>query len=111
MPGSIPRISRTSLWKAWKAVRKELKNSSVRDVVDSYRGIARAKLYRGVMDLIVPGVLEDFDIPDVVRALTPRPVWIVDSRAPDGTRTWQVGARERSEGSPFEQVCRDRLAQ
>ncbi len=34
MLGSIPRISRTSLWKAWKAVRKELKNSSVRDVVD-----------------------------------------------------------------------------
>jgi hypothetical protein len=34
MPGSIPFVSRTSLWKTWKAVRKELKNSSIRDVVD-----------------------------------------------------------------------------
>ena len=34
MPGNIPRISRTSLWRSWKAVRKELKNLSIRDVVD-----------------------------------------------------------------------------
>src|SRR5258706_11079249 len=34
MPGSIPYVSRTSLWTTWKAVRKELKNASVRDVVD-----------------------------------------------------------------------------
>lgn len=34
MPGPILCVSRTSLWKTWKAVRKELKNSSVRDVVD-----------------------------------------------------------------------------
>jgi hypothetical protein len=34
MPGRIPYVSRTSIWKAWKAVRKELKNSSIRDVVD-----------------------------------------------------------------------------
>jgi hypothetical protein len=34
MPGPIPFISRTSIWKTWKAVRKELKNSSIRDVVD-----------------------------------------------------------------------------
>ena len=34
MAGSIPNISRTSVWKSWKAVRNELKNSSIRDVVD-----------------------------------------------------------------------------
>src|SRR5258706_11595305 len=34
MPGSILCVSRTSLWKTWKAVRKELKSSSVRDIVD-----------------------------------------------------------------------------
>lgn len=34
LPGKIRGISRTSLWKSWKAVRRELKNSSVRDVVD-----------------------------------------------------------------------------
>jgi hypothetical protein len=34
LPGSIRGTTRTSLWNSWKAVRKELKNSSVRDVVD-----------------------------------------------------------------------------
>jgi len=34
LPGQIRGISRTSLWKSWKAVRKEIKNSSVRDIVD-----------------------------------------------------------------------------
>jgi hypothetical protein len=34
MPDRIRGISKTSLWKAWKAIRKELKRSSFRDVVD-----------------------------------------------------------------------------
>ena len=34
MKGPIQGISKTSLWKAWKEIRKELRNSSVRDVVD-----------------------------------------------------------------------------
>jgi len=34
MPDRIRGISKTSLWKAWKAIRKELKKSSLRDVVD-----------------------------------------------------------------------------
>jgi hypothetical protein len=34
MGDQIPDISRTSLWKAWKAIRPQLKKSSVHDVVD-----------------------------------------------------------------------------
>ncbi len=34
MGGGIVGISRTSLWAAWKAVRRGLSNASVRDVVD-----------------------------------------------------------------------------
>lgn len=34
MPGRIPYITRTSLWNAWKAIRKELRGASCRDVVD-----------------------------------------------------------------------------
>src|SRR5579862_4674913 len=34
LPGPIRGISRTSLWKAWKVIRKDLKLASVRDVVD-----------------------------------------------------------------------------
>ena len=34
LPGPIRGITRTSLWRSWKAIRKELKNSSIRDIVD-----------------------------------------------------------------------------
>ena|SRR5436309_954333 len=34
MPGPIAGISKTSLWGAWKEVRTEVKNSTVRDVID-----------------------------------------------------------------------------
>ena len=34
LPGAIRGINRTRLWKSWKAIRKELKKSSVRDVID-----------------------------------------------------------------------------
>src|ERR1700733_4100359 len=34
MASPIPHINRTSLWNAWKTIRKELKQSSRRDVVD-----------------------------------------------------------------------------
>jgi hypothetical protein len=38
----------------------------------AYLEIARAKLYANAMDIIVPGVLQDFDLPDVAAALGPR---------------------------------------
>ena len=34
LPGLIRGITSTSLWKAWKAIRKDLKQASIRDVVD-----------------------------------------------------------------------------
>lgn len=34
MSGPIKGISRTSLWRSWKAIRRELRRASVRDVVD-----------------------------------------------------------------------------
>jgi hypothetical protein len=34
LPGPIRGVNRTALWKAWKAIRREVKNSSIRDVVD-----------------------------------------------------------------------------
>ena len=36
LPGPIRGITRTSLWKSWKQVRKEVKNSSIRDVIDFF---------------------------------------------------------------------------
>jgi hypothetical protein len=34
LPGAVRGVTKSSLWKSWKLVRKELKNSSIRDVAD-----------------------------------------------------------------------------
>ena len=64
----------------------------------SYLAIAQAKQHEGVLDIVVPGVLGDFDLPDVVRAISPRPVWLVDPRTPTGTAS---DAREYEPGGTF----------
>jgi hypothetical protein len=40
----------------------------------SYMDLVRAKVYDGIADIVVPGVLRDFDLPDIVAALGPRVV-------------------------------------
>ncbi len=50
----------------------------------SYLEIARARFHDEISDLVVPGVLKDFDLPDLVAAIAPRAVWIVDPRTPSG---------------------------
>ena len=49
----------------------------------SYMDIVRAKTHEGVTGIIVPGVLHDFDLPDVAVSLKPRSVWIVTEEKPD----------------------------
>lgn len=38
----------------------------------SYMAIVQMKMHAGMMDILVPGVLRDFDLPDIRRALGPR---------------------------------------
>jgi hypothetical protein len=38
----------------------------------SYMDLVRAKVYDGIVDIVAPGVLRDFDLPDIVVALGPR---------------------------------------
>ncbi|MGH9720932.1 MAG: alpha/beta hydrolase family protein [Bryobacteraceae bacterium] len=49
----------------------------------SYIDIVRAKMHQGISELVVPGVLRDFDLPDVVASLRPRAVWMVSDDKPD----------------------------
>jgi len=79
------------------------------DAVSSYLDIARAKVHRGVMDTLVPGVLLDFDIPDVVQSIAPRPVWIVNPRTPVGALMPSGAARIRPDGTPLVEAYRDWL--
>ncbi len=50
----------------------------------SYMSIVRAKLHENMIGIVVPGVLHDFDLPDVAFAIAPRTLWIVDPRTPTG---------------------------
>jgi cephalosporin-C deacetylase-like acetyl esterase len=52
--------------------------------VASYMTIARAVKHSGVIDIIVPGVLNDFDLPDVAGLIAPRPLRIASVRDANG---------------------------
>ncbi|MBS1829703.1 MAG: acetylxylan esterase [Acidobacteria bacterium] len=50
----------------------------------SYLAITQAKLHRGLVEIIVPGILKDYDLPDLAAAIAPRPVYLTDTRDPAG---------------------------
>ena len=52
----------------------------------SYDMIETSKIQHGIVESVIPGVLKDYDLPDLVAALAPRPTWIVDARDPLGYR-------------------------
>ena len=60
----------------------------------SYREIVSAKLHENLTGIIVPGVLEDFDLPDLAASLASRRLWIVDPRSATGSLLSIERARE-----------------
>jgi len=50
--------------------------------VTSWFSMTQWRMAQGVEDLIVPGVLEDFDLPDLVNLIAPRPLVLADPRTP-----------------------------
>lgn len=73
----------------------------------SYLDIARARFHGEIADLLVPGVLRDFDLPDVAAALAPRPLWIVDPRMPTGSRqTLEAATAEYRKTENFRLLAR-----
>ena len=51
----------------------------------SYMAFVQAKLHRNPVEIIVPGVLQDYDLPDLAAAIAPRPVTLLDTKSPVGT--------------------------
>ena len=47
---------------------------SLKGSVGSYMEIVRAKLHENIIEIVVPGVLQDFDLPDLEAAVAPRVV-------------------------------------
>jgi pimeloyl-ACP methyl ester carboxylesterase len=80
----------------------------------SYLDIVRAPIHDEVADLIVPGVLQDFDLPEVAAAIAPRKLWLVNPRIQSGAREVFKPAEnfrsvDRPKGSAFEKVYKDWL--
>ncbi|MCX6622894.1 MAG: acetylxylan esterase [Acidobacteria bacterium] len=91
------------------------------DAILSYLDYVRAKYPVVMPNLIVPGILRDFDLPEIAAALAPRPVWLVapvlpsEAKAPLAVAKLayrsaaNVRVRERPGGWPFPVVYRDWL--
>ena len=68
------------------ALEPRIRRLATEGALVSYLDIARAPVHEGILDLVVPGVLADFDLPDLAGLAAVRPVWIVNPRGADGRR-------------------------
>ncbi len=50
----------------------------------SYRSVAAHRVHHDIYESMIPGVLKAYDLPDLVAAMAPRPVWLVDAVDPLG---------------------------
>jgi len=54
--------------------------------VASYMTIARAETHAGMIGIVVPGVLREFDLPDLAGMIAPRPLQLISLRDAAGNR-------------------------
>ncbi|HEY4360179.1 MAG TPA: acetylxylan esterase [Bryobacteraceae bacterium] len=55
-----------------------IKGVTVKNALASYRMIVDQPVHRGVSEIVVPGVLRRYDLGDLLIALNPRPVEVID---------------------------------
>jgi dienelactone hydrolase len=56
----------------------------VEDGLLSYHSVATAPLHRRVFEVILPGVLDKYDLADLGAGIAPRPLWLVNTKSPLG---------------------------
>ena len=93
------RLRRHALHAA--VLEPRIQRVAIEESVTSYMAIARAKIHRGLEDIIVPGVLKDYDLPDLARHIGPKRLWIVEPRLPSGTRIRPNAAKAEYPGFPI----------
>jgi len=62
----------------------QIRSAALEAMPLSWLAITQAKMHRGLIDIVVPGVLKDYDLPDLAAAVAPRSVWLIDARGPAG---------------------------
>jgi cephalosporin-C deacetylase-like acetyl esterase len=108
-----------------------IKKLVLQDMLVSYQSVVSHKIHQRVFESIIPSVLPSYDLPDLVAALAPRPVWIVNSVDPLGnpipqkeltaahtsssgayqvmTATQALHLRRANPGEPFERLYAELL--
>jgi hypothetical protein len=54
------------------------------DMPCSYAAIAKAPIHRKIFEVVIPGVLGEYDLPDLIASMAPRPVTLLNLRSPTG---------------------------
>jgi cephalosporin-C deacetylase-like acetyl esterase len=65
----------------------------------SYDAVVNQRIHRQVFEQIVPGALADFDLPDLVADLAPRPTWLINVTDPLGNRMRTADVRHVHKGA------------
>ncbi|HMD84087.1 MAG TPA: acetylxylan esterase [Terriglobia bacterium] len=60
----------------------DISSTAVEHLPASYGALAKSELYQQPAYILLPGVLEDFDLPDVFAALAPRPLLVLNPQDP-----------------------------
>jgi len=61
-----------------------IKELALDGMLDSYESVVTHRIHRNIYESLVPGALRVYDLADLVAAIAPRPVWIVDTVDPVG---------------------------
>ena len=54
--------------------------------ITSWFAVTQSHLHDAMAELVIPGVLQDFDLPDLAPLIAPRPLLLADPRTPTGAR-------------------------
>jgi len=65
-------------------VDERIKELALDAMLVSYESVVTHRIHRNIYESLVPGALKVYDLPDLVAAMAPRPVWIVDAVDPVG---------------------------
>ncbi len=64
------------------------------EILVSYRSVVEHRIHRQVLENIIPGVLKQFDLQDLIAGLAPRDVLVVNPVDPLGNPLWPDPARD-----------------
>ncbi len=64
------------------------------EMLVSYRSVVEQQIHRNVLESSIPGVLKQFDLPDLLASLAPRKAVLVNPVNPLGNRLRPAAARE-----------------